>query len=74
VYSIDYEVTGTLPRVQELLAQLREDGTAEKAWKHTQDEFVRIMRVRRFDRGAIVALLSEGNSKILILTMQCYRR
>jgi len=42
VYSIDYEAEGTDPKVQELLAQLRKDGTAEKAWKHTQDEFVRI--------------------------------
>ena len=42
VYSIDYEVIRTLPRVQELLSQLREDGTADKARKHTQDEAVRI--------------------------------
>lgn len=42
VYSIDYEGEGTDPKVQEVLAQLRKDGTAEKAWEHTQDEFVRI--------------------------------
>jgi hypothetical protein len=42
VYSIDYEAEGTDPKVQEVLAQLREDGTAEKTWKHTQAEFVRI--------------------------------
>jgi NAD(P)-dependent dehydrogenase (short-subunit alcohol dehydrogenase family) len=42
VYSIDYEAEGTDLKVQEILAQLRKDGTAEKAWKHTQDEFLRI--------------------------------
>jgi NAD(P)-dependent dehydrogenase (short-subunit alcohol dehydrogenase family) len=42
VYSIDYEAEGTDPKVQEILAQIRKDGTAEMAWKHTQDEFVRI--------------------------------
>lgn len=42
VYSIDYEAEGTDPRVQEVLVQLRKDGTAEKGWKHTQGEFVGI--------------------------------
>jgi len=42
VYSIDYEAEGTSPKVQVVLTQLRENGTAERAWKHTQDEFVRI--------------------------------
>jgi hypothetical protein len=42
VYSIDYEAEGTYPQVQEILAGLREDGTADKAWSHTEEEFIRI--------------------------------
>ncbi|TVY52430.1 Oxidoreductase andH [Lachnellula cervina] len=42
VYSIDYEAEGTSPKVQAVLTELKENGTAEKAWKHTQGEFVRI--------------------------------
>ncbi|TVY86016.1 Oxidoreductase [Lachnellula willkommii] len=42
VYSIDYEAEGTSPKVQAVLTQLKENGTAEKVWKHTQGEFVRI--------------------------------
>ncbi|KAH8901538.1 NAD(P)-binding protein [Thozetella sp. PMI_491] len=42
VYSIDYEAEGTDPKVQEVLEGLRKSGVAEKAWKHTQDEFIRI--------------------------------
>ncbi|KAI1379201.1 hypothetical protein F4677DRAFT_410912 [Hypoxylon crocopeplum] len=42
VYSIDYEAEGTSERVQALMKSLSEDGTAEKIWKHTEEEFVRI--------------------------------
>ncbi|KAI1501035.1 hypothetical protein F5X99DRAFT_418830 [Biscogniauxia marginata] len=42
VHSIDYEAEGTSLRVQELVKNLTKDGTAEKAWKHAEDEFVRI--------------------------------
>lgn len=42
VYSIDYEAEGTSERVQVHLKNLTEDGTAEKIWKHTQEEFTRI--------------------------------
>ncbi|KAI1077727.1 hypothetical protein F5B20DRAFT_572180 [Whalleya microplaca] len=42
VYSIDYEAEGTSQRVQELIENLTKDGTAEKVWKHTEEEFVRI--------------------------------
>lgn len=42
VYSIDYEAEGTSERVQTLMKELAEDGTADKIWKHTEEEFVRI--------------------------------
>ncbi|ROV94978.1 hypothetical protein VMCG_08366 [Cytospora schulzeri] len=42
VYSIDYEAEGTSERVQRVLEGLKKDGTAEKVWKHIEDEFVRI--------------------------------
>lgn len=42
VYSIDYEAEGTSERVQGVLEGLKSDGTAEKVWKHVQEEFVRI--------------------------------
>lgn len=42
VYSVDYEAEGTSAGTQEVLGRLAEDGTAEKAWKHTEEEFVRI--------------------------------
>lgn len=42
VYSIDYEAEGTSERVQSLLDGLKKDGTAEKVWKHVEEEFIRI--------------------------------
>ncbi|KAK7756213.1 hypothetical protein SLS62_001806 [Diatrype stigma] len=42
VYSIDYEGEGTSERVQALMKSLTEDGTADKIWKHTEEEFLRI--------------------------------
>lgn len=42
VYSIDYEAEGTSERVQSLLEGLKKDGTADKVWKHVEEEFVRI--------------------------------
>lgn len=41
-YSIDYEAEGTSGRVQALIKNLVKDGTAEKIWTHTEEEFVRI--------------------------------
>lgn len=42
VYSIDYEAEGTSERVQVLLEGLKKYGTADKVWKHVEEEFVRI--------------------------------
>lgn len=42
VYSVDYEAEGTSERVQGVLKGLEKDGTAEKVWRHVQEEFVRI--------------------------------
>ncbi|KAI1810009.1 hypothetical protein GGS20DRAFT_569282 [Poronia punctata] len=42
VYSIDYEGEGTSPRVQELMKGFIQDSTAEKVWKHFEEEFVRV--------------------------------
>lgn len=42
VYSVDYEAEGTSEKVQGVLKGLEKDGTAEKVWKHVQEEFVRI--------------------------------
>lgn len=42
VYSVDYEAEGTSEKVQGVLKGLDKDGTAEKVWKHVQEEFVRI--------------------------------
>lgn len=42
VYSIDYEAEGTSESVQTLMKELAENGTADKIWKHTEEEFVRI--------------------------------
>ncbi|KAI1360864.1 hypothetical protein F5Y08DRAFT_343274 [Xylaria arbuscula] len=36
VYSIDWEAEGTNPRMQKLINDYEEDGTAEKLWQHTQ--------------------------------------
>ncbi|KAI0199438.1 hypothetical protein F4808DRAFT_471458 [Astrocystis sublimbata] len=40
VYSIDWEAEGTSPRVQTLISDFKEDETAEKLWKHTEDEYM----------------------------------
>jgi hypothetical protein len=42
VYSIDQFNESAGPKVEELLANFRKDGTAEKVWKDTADEFKRI--------------------------------
>ncbi|KAI2642649.1 hypothetical protein GGS21DRAFT_184406 [Xylaria nigripes] len=42
VYSVDYEAEGTSQRVQELMQSYVDNGTAEKVWKHTEEEYVRI--------------------------------
>ncbi|KAI0116238.1 hydrogenase/reductase-like protein [Hypoxylon sp. NC0597] len=42
VYSIDSEGEPCNRKVLETLAKLRNDGSRDKLWKHTQDEFVRI--------------------------------
>jgi hypothetical protein len=42
VYSIDYEAEGTSKRVLGVLEGLEGDGTAEKVWKHVNEEFIRI--------------------------------
>ncbi|KAK7932260.1 hypothetical protein PG985_002972 [Apiospora marii] len=42
VYSVDYEAEGTSQRVQHVLEQFIKDGTAEKVWSHTEEEFKRI--------------------------------
>ncbi|KAI0095673.1 hypothetical protein GGR51DRAFT_544837 [Nemania sp. FL0031] len=42
IYSIDWEAEGTSPRVQKLMHDFSQDGTAEKLWKHTEDEYMRV--------------------------------
>lgn len=42
VYSIDYEGEGTNQKVQSVLEDLVNDGTAEKVWSHTEEVFKRI--------------------------------
>jgi len=42
VYSIDYDAEGTSKGVRKVLKGLLDDGTADKAWKHTEEEFMRI--------------------------------
>jgi hypothetical protein len=45
-YSIDSKGESAGDKVVALFAKLRKDGVPEKAWKHTEDEFNRIMDVR----------------------------
>lgn len=42
VYSVDLAGESSGPKVEKLLAGLREEGVAEKFWKHTEEEFMRI--------------------------------
>ncbi|CAJ2512405.1 Uu.00g054200.m01.CDS01 [Anthostomella pinea] len=42
VYSICYKAEGLPWGAQEILAGLRKDGTTDKVWEHTKDEFIRI--------------------------------
>ncbi|KAI1119921.1 hypothetical protein F5Y10DRAFT_145869 [Nemania abortiva] len=42
VYSIDYEAEGTSERVQQVIKSYTDDGMAEKVWKHTEDEYMRV--------------------------------
>ncbi|KAI0468551.1 hypothetical protein F4859DRAFT_524466 [Xylaria cf. heliscus] len=42
VYSIDYQAEGTSQRVQELIRNYIEDNMAEKVWKHTEEEYMRV--------------------------------
>jgi hypothetical protein len=46
VYSIGFDGESTGHKVEELMARFETDGTLEKLWKHTEDEFIRITRVR----------------------------
>ncbi|KAI0452640.1 hypothetical protein F5B21DRAFT_515877 [Xylaria acuta] len=43
VYSIDYQAEGTSQTVQEPIRNYIENNTAEEVWKHTEEEFVRVM-------------------------------
>ncbi|KAI1413388.1 hydrogenase/reductase-like protein [Hypoxylon sp. FL1857] len=42
VYSIDFKGEPCSSKVLGILAGLREDGSMDKLWKHTQDEFMRV--------------------------------
>lgn len=42
IYSIESDGESAGPKVIELMAKYREDGTAEKVWKDVQEQFVRI--------------------------------
>ncbi|KAK4125389.1 hypothetical protein N657DRAFT_613243 [Parathielavia appendiculata] len=42
VYSIDNHAESAPPKVEQLLAQLREDGTAKKVWSDVEEQFVRV--------------------------------
>ncbi|KAH8820229.1 fungal-specific transcription factor domain-containing protein [Xylogone sp. PMI_703] len=42
VYSVGWDCESAPPAVRKLLAKLREDGTADAVWRHTEDEFKRI--------------------------------
>ncbi|KAI1814428.1 hypothetical protein GGS20DRAFT_412436 [Poronia punctata] len=42
VYSVDYKAEGTDKRVRDVIKGLSDDGTVEKAWKYTEEEFLRI--------------------------------
>ncbi|KAI1176425.1 hypothetical protein F4777DRAFT_546225 [Nemania sp. FL0916] len=42
VYSIDYAAEGTAERVQKIIKDYMQDGTAEKVWAHTEEEYMRI--------------------------------
>ncbi|KAI0409687.1 hypothetical protein F4802DRAFT_545093 [Xylaria palmicola] len=41
-YSIDYEAEGTSQKVQDLMKTYMSNGTADKAWAHTDEEYMRI--------------------------------
>lgn len=42
VYSIDEQGESAGPKVEELLANFRKEGMAERVWDHTEGEFKRI--------------------------------
>lgn len=42
VYSLDWDCESSGPKVEKILAKLREDGLVEKVWEHTEEEFKRI--------------------------------
>ncbi|KAK4095839.1 hypothetical protein N658DRAFT_502253 [Parathielavia hyrcaniae] len=42
VYSIDNHAESAPPRVEQLFAKLREDGTAKKVWSDVEEQFVRV--------------------------------
>ena len=42
VYSVDLAGESSGPKVEKLLASFREQGVAEKFWKHTEEEYRRI--------------------------------
>jgi hypothetical protein len=42
VYSISIEGESAKPKVEQLLAAYRKDGTLQKVWEHTESEFVRV--------------------------------
>ncbi|KAJ8127928.1 hypothetical protein O1611_g5709 [Lasiodiplodia mahajangana] len=51
VYSIDYEAEGTAEKVQHIIRGYIEDGTAEKVWKHTEEEYVRVTGTVAYESG-----------------------
>ncbi len=42
VYSVDWDGESARPKVEELLAKFRKEGTVEQVWNHTEEEFKRI--------------------------------
>jgi hypothetical protein len=42
VYSISMEGESAKPKVEQLLAEYRKNGTLQKVWKHTEGEFTRV--------------------------------
>jgi hypothetical protein len=45
VYSVDWDGESAGPKVEELLANLREQGMPEKVWNHAEEEYKRITGV-----------------------------